>query len=116
MREELLPLDLLDVLLDPDNHMPIALMDESGKIMHFEQVAVVPYTFKDNNKELYAILAPTDLEEVDEHAAIVFRVVVEEDGTAALRAEEDPEIAQSVFAAYLELLDERIGERDKKEQ
>ncbi len=35
--------DLLDVLLDQDNKEPIVLMDENGKQMTFEQVAVIPY-------------------------------------------------------------------------
>ena len=34
-REELQPIDLLDVLFDPDNKDPIVLMDENGKQMTF---------------------------------------------------------------------------------
>lgn len=41
--EELRPIDLLDVLLDQDNKEPIVLVDENGRQLTFEQVAVIPY-------------------------------------------------------------------------
>jgi len=42
-------IDLLDVLLDHENKEPIQMMDEKGKILEFEQVAIIPY-----KKQLYA--------------------------------------------------------------
>lgn len=47
--------DLLDVLLDQDNKEPIVLMDENGKQMTFEQVAVIPYEVR-KEKRLYCVL------------------------------------------------------------
>ena len=41
--EDLRPVDILDVLLDQDNKEPIVLVDEAGKQLTFEQVAVIPY-------------------------------------------------------------------------
>ena len=57
-------LDLLDVLLDQDNKEPIVLMDENGKQMTFEQVAVIPYEVR-KDKRLYCVLKPLDkIEEI----------------------------------------------------
>ena len=42
-REELAPVDILDVLLDPDNKEPITLVDQDGRVLAFEQVAVIPH-------------------------------------------------------------------------
>ena len=41
MDENLYPINLLDVLLDKDNHDPIVLMDENGRQLSFEQVAMI---------------------------------------------------------------------------
>ena len=53
------PVDLLDILLDQDNKDPIILMDESGKQLTFEQVAVIPYEVR-KEKRLYCVLKPVD--------------------------------------------------------
>ena len=40
-KETLAPVDLLDVLLDPDNHDPIRCVAEDGTMIEFEQVGVI---------------------------------------------------------------------------
>ena len=63
-------IDLLDVLLDHENKEPIQMMDEKGKILEFEQVAIIPY-----KKQLYCILKPiSEIKGVADDEAIVFRV------------------------------------------
>lgn len=100
MREELVPIDLLDVLLDPDNTDPIVLIDEDGNPLTFSQVFVTPYEVNDE-KHLFAILAPLDeIEGVGEMEAIVFRVDVDKEGETTLHAEQDEKVARAVFAVY----------------
>ena len=81
-REELVPKDLLDVLLDADNTEPVAFIDEDGRQTYFRQVAVIPFMCGDE-KRLYALLAPLEaFDGVDTDSAIVFRVV-SDGGTAS---------------------------------
>ena len=42
MDENLYPIDLLDVLLDKDNHDPIVLMDENGRLC-LDEAGLVAY-------------------------------------------------------------------------
>lgn len=44
--------DIIDVLLDEDNKDPIVLMDEKGRQLTFEQVAVIPYEVRKEKKTL----------------------------------------------------------------
>ncbi len=98
--------DLLDVLLDQDNKEPIVLMDENGKQMTFEQVAVIPYEVK-KDKRLYCVLKPLDkIEGIADDEAIVFLVDTDDDGNSIIRIEEDEEIAIAVFDKYYDLLEE----------
>ncbi len=93
-------LDLLDVLLDKDNKNPIIMSDESGRIIRFEQVAVVPY-----NNELYCILKPIDeLPGIGDDEAIVFLCDTDENGNTVLKVEQDEETAIAVFNIYYVLL------------
>ena len=48
-------LDIIDVLLDEENKDPIVLVDDKGRKLSFEQVAVIPY-----NEKLYCVLKPLD--------------------------------------------------------
>ncbi len=98
--------DLLDVLLDQDNKEPIVLMDENGKQMTFEQVAVIPYEVR-KEKRLYCVLKPLDkIEGIGDDEAIVFLVDTDDQGNSIIKIEEDEEIAIAVFDKYYDLLEE----------
>ncbi len=104
-REELVPVSIIDVLLDPDNRDPVVLMDENGRELKFEQVAVIPHE-KEGEKRLYCILHPlTPIEGINDDEAIVFRCDFSAEGQEFLRVEDDAEIASAVFAKYLGMLD-----------
>ena len=51
VEEEAAQMDILDVLLDENNKEPIVLMDDKGKKLSFEQIAVIPY-----NNKIYCVL------------------------------------------------------------
>ena len=98
-------ISLLDTLLDKSNTEPIVMMDESGKTIEFEQVAVIPH-----EENLYCILYPvTKLPGIEDDEAIAFRVTEEE----TLVVEEDESTAIAVFDKYYELLGE-TKRRNKK--
>ncbi|MBO4554863.1 MAG: hypothetical protein J5713_03685 [Clostridia bacterium] len=50
------PLDVLDILLDDDNHDNITLYDEQENPIEFEQVAVIPLGESEEDGELSCIL------------------------------------------------------------
>lgn len=94
--------DILDILLDQENKSPIALGDGNGKVMRFEQVAVVPY-----NDELYCILRPMDvIEGIGADEAVVFLCDTDDNGDTVLKIEQDDETAIAVFERYYVLLAE----------
>lgn len=106
--------DLLDVLLDENNKEPIVFMDEQGKRLAFEQVAVIPYDVRKETR-LYCVLKPIDkIDGVNEDEAIVFLVDTDEDGNSVIKVEEDEEIAIAVFDKYYDLLEEAQAEEKKK--
>lgn len=108
------PVDLLDVLLDQDNREPIVLMDENGKELTFEQVAVIPYEVKKENR-LYCVLKPMDkIEGIGEDEAIVFLVDTDAEGNSVIKVEEDEEVAIAVFDKYYDLLEEAQKEEKAK--
>lgn len=49
-KQEAAQVDLLDVLLDKDNKDPITLMDEKGKQLSFEQIAMIVHEVKKEKK------------------------------------------------------------------
>ena len=51
-KEEVQAVDLLDILLDKDNKEPITLMDEKGKQISFEQIAMIVHEVKKRKKAL----------------------------------------------------------------
>lgn len=105
--------DLLDVLLDEDNREPIVLMDEQGKQLTFEQVAVIPYEVRKETR-LYCVLKPVDkIEGVGDDEAIVFLVDTDSEGNSVIKVEEDEEIAIAVFDKYYDLLEEAQAEEKK---
>lgn len=112
-KEEMMPVDLLDVLLDADNKDPIVLMDENGKQMTFEQVAVIPYEVR-KEKRLYCVLKPLDkIEGIADDEAIVFIIEADDEGNSVIRIEEDEEVAIAVFDKYYDLLEE--AQKEAKE-
>ena len=120
-KQDVKPIDLLDVLLDQDNKEPIVLMDENGKQMTFEQVAVIPYEVR-KEKRLYCVLKPLDkIEGIADDEAIVFLVDTDDAGNSVIRIEEDEEVAINVFDKYYDLLEEAqkeaaaTAEADKEE-
>lgn len=105
-KEEMKQIDLLDVLLDQDNKEPIVLMDETGKQLTFEQVAVIPYQVRKQDR-LYCVLKPLDqIEGIADDEAIVFLVDTDDEGNSIIRIEEDEEVAIAVFDKYYDLLEE----------
>ena len=113
-QEELKPVDILDVLLDQDNKDPIVLVDEAGKQLTFEQVAVIPYEVR-KEKRLYCVLKPLDkIEGIGDDEAIVFVVDQDKDGNSVIKVEEDEEVAIAVFDKYYDLLEEAQAEEKKE--
>ena len=108
--------DLLDVLLDENNKEPIVFMDETGKKLSFEQVAVIPYDVRKETR-LYCVLKPLDkIDGVNDHEAIVFLVDTDENGNSVIKVEEDEEIAIAVFDKYYDLLEEAQKEEAKSKK
>ena len=107
--------DLLDILLDKDNKQPITLMDEKGKQISFEQIAMIVHEVK-KEKKLFAILKPVNkIEGLGENEAIVFLVDQDKDGNTILKIEEDEDVAIDVFDEYYDLLEEEMAkEKEKK--
>lgn len=87
-------MDILDILLDEDNRDPITLVDADGRVIDFEQVAVIPFTTSRGDHNLYCVLKPLDeIKGVGKNEAII---CVEEDESTAI----------SVFEKYYDLLEE----------
>ncbi|MBO5373983.1 MAG: DUF1292 domain-containing protein [Clostridia bacterium] len=106
-------MSLVSKLLDEDNVDNIFLYDENDNEVEFEQIAIIPYTMKDENGQsletrLYCILKPVDeVEGVGEDEAIVFRIYEEAiDGEDGIEVEEDIEIAEIIFEEYYKLFEE----------
>ena len=102
--------DLLDILCDQENKEPIILMDENGKQLTFEQVAVIPYEV-DEEVRLYTVLKPLDkIDGIADDEAIVFLVDTDDEGNSIIRIEEDESVAVGVFAKYYDLLKDSLKE------
>lgn len=101
-KENIVQVDILDVLLDADNTAPIYITDSNGKVLKFDQIAVIPH-----DDDLYCILKPiTPIDGVGENEAIVFHVDTDSDGKAGLSIEEDEKKAYIIFQKYEKLLTE----------
>lgn len=99
--------DILDVLLDEENKDPIVLVDEKGKQLSFEQIAVIPY-----NEKIYAVLKPIDkIENIADDEAVVFYVDEREGQAPVLMVETNEKTAMAVFEEYYNLLDEANGNK-----
>ena len=113
-KEEVQPVDLLDILLDKENKDPITLMDEKGKQISFEQIAMIVHEVK-KEKKLFAILKPVDkIEGLNDNDAIVFVVDQDKDGNTVLKIEEDEDVAIDVFDEYYDLLEEEMSKQKEK--
>ena len=100
--------NIIDILLDQSNTEPIALVDNTGRVVNFEQVAVIPH-----NGVLYCVLKPLDtINGIEEDEAVVFFVSDGEDGEPMLEVETDEEIAIEIFNQYYDLIEEE--ERKEK--
>ena len=109
VEEEAAQMDILDVLLDENNKEPIVLMDDKGKKLSFEQIAVIPY-----NNKIYCVLKPIDkIENVQDDEAIVFYVDEKEGREPVLMVETDEKTAINVFGEYYNLLDQAEGKGKK---
>ena len=98
-KEQAQPVDLLDVLLDKNNKEPIVLMDEKGRQISFEQVAIIPYDINDT-KVLYVVLKPIDkIDGIADDEAVVFLVDQDKNGNTVLRVEEDDLLEEARAAA-----------------
>ena len=109
VEEEAAQMDILDFLLDENNKEPIVLMDDKGKKLSFEQIAVIPY-----NNKIYCVLKPIDkIENVQDDEAIVFYVDEKEGREPVLMVETDEKTAINVFDEYYNLLDQAEGKGKK---
>ncbi len=81
---------IVEKLFDEDNDDIIELHQGDGKLVKFEQIAVVIY-----NTEYYAIMRPLDLKE-DE--VVIFKIL--EDDEDSLDLVLDEEIAKNVLEVY----------------
>lgn len=101
--EDLVKIDLLDVLMDENNTDPIILYAKDNRPLKFDQIAVIPY----GDEELYAFLRPiSHIDGISEDEGVVFRVIENEDGEAALIVEQDEERVKDIYNRYLELIAE----------
>lgn len=90
----------LEMILDEECDDNIVLFDEDGESTEFEQIAVIPL-----DDQLYCILRPVDMPELDEDEAFVFSI--SEDGEeGAIDLVEDDDIVEEVFQLYYTLLDD----------
>lgn len=102
-KNNVVQVDIVDVLLDSDNTAPIYMTDNNGKVLEFDQVAVIPH----DDDELYCILKPiSKIDGIGDNEAIVFRVDTDSDGKAGLSIEEDEKKAYIIFQKYEKLLTE----------
>lgn len=102
--EDIEKVDILDILLDEENHEPITMYDSKGDKIVFEQVAIIPHE-RNGEEALYVILKPmTPIPGVKDDEAIAFYVDEDSDGDAILKVEDNEAIAEEVFDKYYELL------------
>lgn len=101
-KDNMVQVDILDVLLDADNTAPIYMTDNNGKVLKFDQIAVIPH-----DDDLYCILKPiSKIDGIGDNEAIVFRVDTDSDGKAGLSIEADEKKAYIIFQKYEKLLTE----------
>ena len=102
----------IEALLDENNTDLIALYDEKGKEVRFEQVAIIPI-----DEEVYTILKPVEeTEEVGENEAQVFKIELEDEDSdeGYLTLVGDVELIDKVFDIYYKLFEEETKKSKKK--
>lgn len=88
----------IDRFFDEENYDNVKLEDNDGKVIEFEQIALIDY-----EENYYIILHPvTEMVDVKEDEALVFQIDEENDQLIYC---EDEATAQSVFAVYYESLE-----------
>ena len=93
-------MDVIEMLLDENCNDNIVLYDENGEGTEFEQIAVIPM---DDN--LYFILRPIGMDDLDEDVAFVFELIETEE-EASIDLVEDDDIIDRVFEIYNTLFEE----------
>lgn len=83
---------IVEKLFDENNNDVIELEQGDGKVVKFDQIAVVAY-----NSQYYAILHPTELK-ADE--VVVFRLI--EDDEDSMELVVDEELSKKVLEVYTE--------------
>ena len=87
---------IVEKLFDENNDDIIELQRGDGRVVKFEQIAVVLY-----NTQYYAILHPIDLKDDD---VVIFHLV--EDDEDALDFVADEELSKKILEVYLEDVNE----------
>ena len=87
----------------------LTLMTEDGREIEFVEVAIVPL-----GEQVYAILQPVELlEGLEEGEALVFEMVLGENGPEGFNVVLDDERIDAVFAVYNEMCGEvALGENN----
>lgn len=89
----------IDRFFDENNFENIKIEDNDGKVIEFEQIAVVDY-----EEKYYAILVPlTPMEGVNNDEALIFLIDEEKD---ELTYCDDMATAQAVFAVFYENMED----------
>ena len=83
---------IVEKLFDENNNDLIELEQDGGKIVKFEQIAVVAY-----ESQYYAILHPTELKE-DE--VVIFRLLEDDEDSMDLVVDE--ELSKKILEVYAE--------------
>jgi len=104
----------IDSLFDEDDNDPIALFNEKGEKVEFEQIALIPI-----EDDIYAILKPIEtMEGVGDDEALVFQIVEpeNEEEEEYLNLVSDISVIDKVFEVYNKLMDEEDAKQriDKK--
>ncbi|MEG1394134.1 MAG: hypothetical protein RSD04_00120 [Clostridia bacterium] len=91
--------DAIDCLLDEECADPVTLVDENGKSVLFEQVAVIPY-----DNKMYAILIEEEkCESGDFDAGVVFSV---DEENREIKECNNVNIISEIFAIYDRMYEE----------
>ena len=91
----------IDMLFDEENWEDITLYDDEENAVQFEQIALIPY-----EEEIYAILRPRNVENIEEDEALVFLIKGEDDDDMSLEIVTDENLAGKIFDLYNTFIDE----------
>lgn len=83
---------IVEKLFDENNDDIIELEQEEGKVVKFEQIAVVAY-----NSEYYAILHPIELKEEE---VVIFKLIEDDEDSMDLVLDE--ELSKKILEVYAE--------------